>query len=91
MKYCGVVTDPLWDISLKKMLRGKIGIITPFPKQSQEKMCGKKKKYSSENMALNEIKQMSKHKYITSNANIYHCPFCSYWHIGKNKALKKGV
>jgi hypothetical protein len=88
MKYCGVVTDPSWDEAWKK-LKGKMVVVQAFPKLSQEKMCGQKKQYSSETMALNEIQQMSKHKYITSVANIYRCPFCSYWHVGKNKLFRK--
>lgn len=56
------------------------------PEEHRERMCGRKKEYSSEKDALQRIKSKAKRGYIISdNIRIYKCPYCGWYHVGHSK------
>jgi len=47
-------------------------------------MCGTKKRHSTEEIAKVERISLMKAKKV-SNVNVYLCPYCHYYHLGRDK------
>lgn len=47
----------------------------------RDRVCGRKKKHLTRDGAVIEAK-----KVVRTGMNVYHCPSCRFWHIGKSRS-----
>ena len=50
----------------------------------EKRMCGAKHRHPTEESARKEKKKLEK-KDAPNTYNVYQCPFCHYWHTGRQR------
>lgn len=51
----------------------------------ERKMCGTKKRHSCRESAEGEQAWIKRK--LGDTVNVYQCPYCHYWHVGRRKVI----
>lgn len=56
-------------------------------KKRKKKTCGSKIGHKDRDGAYGEMRSIKKRTFIYHKMNVYKCPYCGKWHVGRSKEI----